>query len=69
MWCNHKWNKVSEDRYQYCEKCNKARFFSKKCNHFWEIIKEYEEDGDYLTPDKIFISRCKNCGELTKDVF
>ena len=56
MWCNHKWSRVSDDEYQYCEKCNSARFVEKKCNHFWEIIKEYEEDGDYLSPDIMLLN-------------
>ena len=72
MFCNHKWGKITEDGYQHCEKCNKARF-SKVCDHVWETINELTQtvqDGwGSRQMYKIYIQKCKKCGEMTKYKF
>jgi len=73
MWCNHKWGTISEDRYQYCQKCNKAKYVPKQCEHNWETIKEYKQIintqtayGKHEDINPVFICRCKKCGEFER---
>lgn len=63
---------ISEDRYQYCQKCNKARYVKKECDHVWEEVKEYREtiqNGFGIQQNTIFLTKCKNCGEMCKNTF
>ena len=72
MWCNHKWGKVSEDEYQYCEKCNKARFVPKQCEHVWEEVRNYTETvytGMGREQNMIYLSKCNKCGVMNKNTF
>jgi transcription elongation factor Elf1 len=64
MFClpfTHKYGKV-ENRYQYCEKCGKARLV--KCNHKWDHVENVQFDLDVLSTKVIRVLRCENCGEM-----
>lgn len=67
IFCNHTWGRVTEDRYQYCEKCGKARRLP--CDHVWENINKIKQtlsDGFTKQESYIYLNRCKKCGEMTK---
>lgn len=65
MFCFHEYGKVESDGYQYCRKCGKAR--KVECNHTWEIIEKWNRGVSTATSfvSKIYILRCKKCGEIT----
>ena len=64
MWHSHKFGKVQEDGYQYCEKCGRA--ILPPCNHNWEIIRSLNR-YDWRTQKPIHLIeelRCTLCGDI-----
>ena len=61
----HKWGDVL-DRRQRCERCGIARVV--ECPHAWQILEkiagEYVFFGGFA---KIYIMRCKHCGDVKKE--
>lgn len=65
--CRHKYGKVEEDGYQYCNKCGKA--IPVDCNHKWDIYKDFDHRdvlrGNIFKKTLIFI--CKKCGDIKQE--
>lgn len=67
--CLHKWSKVQEDGYQYCDTCNKAKLAPiKNCSHKWERKDIFNVTNFGTTEKKIFLYECENCGEPKQEV-
>lgn len=48
--CNHFYEKVQKDGYQYCKNCGQANFPPrKKCTHRWKIINKHRVYRDAIT--------------------
>jgi hypothetical protein len=75
MFCFHKYGRRTNDGYQYCSKCGKARKFP--CVHKWKMIKEvfiYYGDGwnipsindanNQLPTGSKRIYECEFCGTM-----
>jgi len=76
--CHHKWGKIQEDGYQYCENCNKAIAPPKReCEHRWRYMNDITISesrrsmytGEFLNDekDKIYLFRCEECGVMKKE--
>ena len=60
----HKYGKVQEDGFQYCQKTGKARKPSEgKCQHKWEQKSQHKVSHNGHVTSIIFLMRCKNCGD------
>ncbi len=71
FWCSHKFGKVGEDRYQYCEKCGRARFVpiiipQIKCSHKWVMYQEAEISNNFNgnMSRRIITLQCQKCGDM-----
>ena len=71
MFCNHKYDTVQSDGYQYCRKCGVAR--SVPCNHRWKIIEEIStKDSQSVSSGFIamsYIQQCEKCGAIQQHDF
>jgi hypothetical protein len=70
--CNHKYEKVNKDGYQYCIKCGKAIHI--ECSHHFQTIRvmdhfrpaHFRFDKD-LVIGLVYILRCTKCGIIKKE--
>jgi len=60
--CKHKFGKIEEDGYQYCEKCGKA--FKPECVHNWEIISRSAIERWGNDVGILYGLKCKYCGDI-----
>ena len=73
MFCKHKYGKVEEDGYQYCEKCGKANLLV--CSHKWKEVESGKTTttnrltGHTMKIERYFILRCSRCGEMKEETF
>lgn len=62
LWCSHKWGKIQEDGFQYCEHCGKA--ISPNCSHKWKRTESYKEKFLDKTQRVILVMECQKCGDI-----
>jgi hypothetical protein len=64
--CNHKYEVVQPDGYQYCRKCGEARLIP--CFHKWEMFDQVDKIGqiDGQVHGRVYIQKCAKCGVLMK---
>jgi len=73
--CKHKFGKVQDDNYQYCEMCGTAK--SVKCSHKWNTIshgdiidKRFQDSsGKPRIIGETYIIRCAKCGDIIDKKF
>jgi len=64
MFCFHKYGKIDERGYQYCEKCGLARHVPAVCSHEWETKETLDIGYEGHRVGKIYVLQCSNCGEI-----
>lgn len=69
--CAHKWGKVQEDGFQYCDKCGKAKLAPQKsdgkCQHYWEQIDRFNTTELGAIKRITFLYECTECGETRQE--
>lgn len=64
----HKFGKVDEKGFQYCEECGKARFIHTSCEHKWKVIESYTKYYNNDSPNTIrglkYVQECRECGKI-----
>jgi hypothetical protein len=65
MFCNHKFDIIQPDGYQYCKKCGKA-FNPPKliCNHKLKIIEKIDIEYFGNLTDRMIVQECSICGVI-----
>lgn len=68
LFCNHKYSTVNEQGFQYCTKCNKAKFVKvPECNHTFEIKSEFKKTNTMFNKvSYTYLLKCSKCGELKR---
>ena len=62
----HKFGKVQEDGFQYCEKCGKAVLPAPpECQHIWQRVNLITVSGVFGVECYKYILVCKKCGGMT----
>ena len=71
MFCIHKFDKIEDNGYQYCTKCNTA--IVAPCPHKWENLNTYTFKKRYsdnrIIEGMEYHLQCTKCGDITKKEF
>lgn len=75
FFCNHKYEKVNKDGYQYCIKCGKAIVAPvAECQHIFKTVSVKERyrrhiyTGEKVINSYVYLMQCTKCGIMKQEI-